>query len=112
MHSFAIVAIFLGFALLTDSAYGQSEHRCTKDALVQAQKLLEFHFGPDNRIAVDKSVKVLVPIRNPAETKQQFDVLEVWGSIYKGRYRMRLIYAQIPKECLLMGQEILEYAHL
>jgi len=37
-------------------------------------------------------------------------VLEVWGHIYKGQYRMRLIYARSPKDCVLVGQEILEYA--
>jgi len=39
-------------------------------------------------------------------------VLEVWGSIYKGNYRMRLIYHVAGKDCTLMGQEILEYASL
>ena len=61
---------------------------------------------------IDKSVKELTPIRNPANKKQLFDVLEVWGYIYKGQYRMRLIYARLPGECVLMGQEILEYASL
>jgi hypothetical protein len=78
----------------------------------QAQKLLTFHFGPDGRIEIDKSVKVLAPIRNPANRAQRFDVLEVWGHIYKGDYRMRLIYARLPNECVLMGQEVLEYASL
>ena len=89
-----------------------ADHRCAGDALKQAAKLLAFHFGPDDRISVEKSVKVLAPIKNPAADKQTLDVLEVWGNIYKGRYRMRLIYAQMPSECVLMGQEILEYAKL
>ena len=42
------------------------------------------------------------------EVVQTFDVLEVWGHIYKADYRMRLIYAQIKGSCALMGQEILE----
>ena len=74
--------------------------------------MLAFHFGPDNRIEIDKSVKTLAPIRNPADRTQRLDVLEVWGYIYKGQYRMRFIYAQLPKESVLMGQEILEYASL
>ncbi len=57
-------------------------------------------------------VKVLAPIRNPANKKQSFDVLEVWGTIYKGQYRMHLIYAQLGGSCVLMGQEILEHASL
>ncbi len=52
-----------------------------------------------------------VRVKNPAG-KDQYEVLEVWGNVYKGRYRMRFIYAQLPGECLLMGQEILEYARL
>jgi hypothetical protein len=91
---------------------GASEHHCSEDALQQAKKLLEFHFGPDDRIAIDESVTVLAPLRNPVDIEQQFDVLEIWGYIYKGQYRIRLIYAQIPSECVLMGQEILEHARL
>ena len=58
-------------------------------------------------------MKSLAPIRNPANRTQRFDVLELWGHVYKGRFRIRLIYAQGPgSECVLMGQEILEYADL
>lgn len=86
-------------------------HRCAADAVEQAQKLLVFHFGADDRIEVDKAAKTLSPIRNPANRAQRFDVLEVWGHIYKGEYRMRFLYAQTP-DCVLMGQEILEIASL
>ena len=34
------------------------------------------------------------------------------GRIYKGQCRLRLLYARIPNECVLMGQEVLEYADL
>jgi len=93
-------------------ASAQQVHSCASAATEQAQKLLAFHFGPDGRIEIDKAVKVLAPIRNPANRAQRLDVLEVWGHIYKGQYRMRFIYAQSPKECVLMGQEVLEYASL
>lgn len=86
--------------------------QCASEAVVQAKKLLTFHFGPDDRIQIDPEVKELAPIRNPADKKQQFKVLEVWGSIYKGNYRMRLIYFPMDKSCVLMGQEILELARL
>jgi hypothetical protein len=56
--------------------------------------------------------KELTSLRNPANRKQLFDVLQVWGHFYKGQYRMRFIYARLLGECLLMGQEILEYADL
>lgn len=86
--------------------------QCASEAVVQAKKLLIFHFGEDDRMEVGPEVKELAPIRNPANAKQQFKVLEVWGTIYKGNYRMRLIYYPMDKSCLLMGQEILELARL
>ena len=64
-------------------------------ATEQAKKLLAFHFGPDNRMEIGKSVTKLAPIRNPANKKQLLDVLEVWGYIYKGQYRMRFLYARL-----------------
>ena len=93
-------------------ASAQQVHFCASAATEQAQKLLAFHFGPDGRIEIDKSVKIRAPIRNPANRAQRLDVLEVWGHIYKGQYRMRFIYAQSLKDCVLMGQEVLEYASL
>jgi hypothetical protein len=87
------------------------EHHCAADAARQARKLLTFHFGPDDRMAIDDKVKVLAPIRNPAG-KGSFDVLEVYGYIYKGTYRMHFIYGQLPGECILVGQEILEITNL
>jgi len=98
--------------LLGGFASAASVHHCAGAATDQAKKLLVFHFGPDDRIEIDKTVKELAPLRNPANKEQLFDVLEVWGYIYKGQYRMRFIYARLPGQCLLMGQEILEYASL
>jgi hypothetical protein len=88
------------------------EHRCSADAMTQAKKLLEFHFGSDKRAEIDKSAKIMAPVRNPANKKELLDVLEVWGHIYKGQYRMRFIYARLPGKCILLGQEILEFADL
>ena len=100
-------------ALSSGLAFAQpAVHRCAAAAVEQAGKLLTFHFGPDARIDLDKTVRVLAPLKNPANPKQVFEVLEIGGSIYKGRYRMRLIYAQLPGDCVLMGQEILELATL
>ena len=92
------------------AALQPTPHHCSDAAIEQAPKLLAFHFGPDSRIEIDKTAKVLAPIRNPANRAQRLDVLEVWGHIYKGQYRMRFIYARSPKECVLVGQEVLEYA--
>jgi len=93
-------------------AYAGSAHHCSSAATEQARKLLAFHFGSDHRIEIDKFVKKLAPIHNPSNNKQLLDVLEVWGYIYKGQYRMRFIYAQLPGECILIGQEIMEYVDL
>ncbi|MBP8788494.1 MAG: hypothetical protein WBO88_10780 [Candidatus Dechloromonas phosphoritropha] len=105
-------AACVALMLLGSLAHAAPPHRCASAATEQAAKLLAFHFGPDDRIEVDKSVMELAPIRNPANRKQLLDVLQVWGHIYKGQYRMRFIYARMSGECLLMGQEILEYADL
>ncbi len=86
---------------------------CTDNAIAQGYKLLEFHFGTDSRIEINDLVNVLNPIENPVNSLQKFDVLEVTGYIYKAQYRMRFTYAQLnDSPCLLMGQEILEYANL
>src|SRR4026209_744348 len=114
----AVVAICVaaGIALVTcpgsPPAWAQAAYRCAPAAREQAQKLLALHVGGDDRIEIDKSVRTLLSMRNPANRLQRFDVLEVWGRIYKGQYRLRLIYARIPNECVLMGQEVLEYASL
>jgi hypothetical protein len=93
-------------------AWAQTAHRCAPAAREQAQKLLAFHVGGDGRIEIDQAVRTRLSIPNPANRLQRFDVLEVWGRIYKGQYRMRFLYARIPKECVLMGQEVIEYASL
>ena len=114
----AVVAVCVaaGLGIVTGAgstpAWAQAAHRCAPAAREQAQKLLAFHVGGDDRIEIDTSVRTLLSMRNPANRLQRFDVLEVWGRIYKGQYRLRLIYARIPNECVLMGQEVLEYASL
>ncbi len=86
---------------------------CAAGARDRAKQLLTFHYGPDDRMTIDKAVKQLPSMRNPEDPKQEFEVLEIWGYIYKGRYRMRFIYYNSPAtSCLLMGEEILEYARL
>ena len=103
---------YLMLLCLSSLAHAEPVPRCSGAATEQAKKLLTFHFGEDNRMEIGKSVTKLAPIRNPANKKQLLDVLEVWGYIYKGQYRMRFLYARRPGECILMGQEILEYAGL
>jgi len=100
------------FTLCAAGAQAAPVHHCAAAAASQAQRLLAFHIGPDDRIEIDQDVKVLAPMRNPANKKQLFDVLEVWGNVYKGQYRMHFIYAQMKGDCVLIGQEILEHASL
>lgn len=100
----------LGSAGIADD---EVQSRCASEAREQAPRLLAFHFGEDDdRIAIEPEVTELLPLANPADEEQQFKVLEVWGHIYKGKYRMRFIYHEAADECVLMGQEILEYAQL
>jgi len=83
-------------------------HHCAADAVKQGEALLKFHSGNDERAKVDPdSVKQIGTVK-ALVGNGRFDVLEVEGWIYKGDYRMRLIYAQMPGECALMGQEIFE----
>ncbi|PHM18928.1 MAG: hypothetical protein CK604_15135 [Curvibacter sp. PD_MW3] len=103
-----IACTLLGFAGI---AFAKSPD-CSVPAIVQARKLLSFHADGDDRIEIDKAVKELPSLKNPANEQQRFQVLEVWGYIYKARYRMRLIYAPMGGSCTLMGQEVLEYAKL
>ncbi|MBB4016023.1 hypothetical protein GGR16_001029 [Chelatococcus caeni] len=103
----------IGLAALTALLIAASpavaeEPACAAAAAGQALKLLKFHTNGDDRAAVFadrvKSLGTIKALRG----KGRLDVIEVPGAVYKADYRMRLIYAQIPGECVLMGQEILE----
>ncbi|HCY16561.1 MAG: hypothetical protein A2Z93_02215 [Curvibacter sp. GWA2_64_110] len=103
-----ITCVLLGLAGIASA----KSPECSVPAIAQARKLLSFHADGDDRIAIDDKVKELPSLKNPADTQQRFQVLEVWGYIYKARYRMRLIYAPMGGSCTLMGQEVLEFAKL
>src|SRR4051794_35915699 len=96
-RSFALLALVgsASFCRAADSA-------CAARAIDRAKQLLTFHAGADERMTIDKTAKKLPSIRNPQNPNQRFEVLEVWGYIYKGKYRMRLIYYNSPAtSCLL-----------
>ncbi|MCP8937640.1 hypothetical protein NK718_03875 [Alsobacter sp. SYSU M60028] len=86
-----------------------ADPQCASQAREQARALLAFHVGPDIGSPVDVApdVRVLPPVRALAGS-HRFAVLELWGSVYKARYRMRLIYHVLGPDCVLMGQEIFE----
>jgi hypothetical protein len=106
------VFALVSFLMLPWCSVAQANNQCAAEAIVQAGKLLEFHFGKDNRIEIDPTTKRVADIANPKNRKQKFQVYEVWGHIYKGEYRMHLIYYPMDTTCVLMGQEILEFADL
>ncbi len=105
--------ILITYVLLGSTVLSHAKSpECSVSAIAQARKLLSFHADGDDRIEIDKTVKELPSLKNPADVQQRFQVLEVWGYIYKARYRMRLIYAPMSGSCTLMGQEVLEFAKL
>lgn len=81
---------------------------CAADAIEQALKLLRFHTEAGPQAQVDEVARPLPPVTNPANRRQQFAVLEVKGWVHKANYRLRLLYYPLDKQCLLMGQEVLE----
>jgi hypothetical protein len=109
MARFSVLLVLLGSGFLCRAA----DPPCAAGAIGRAKQLLAFHAGPDARITVENEVKQLPSMRNPEDPNQEFEVLEVWGYIYKARYRMRLIYFNSRSTaCLLMGEEILEFARI
>lgn len=105
-------AIAVVFALMTSAAKA-AEPRCAEDAAEQAKKLLAFHVGEgmEDRMGFERP-RSKARMKNPANPKQAFDVLEVEGFVNPhGRYRMRFIFYKLPRGCLLMGQEVLEFAN-
>jgi len=89
---------------------------CAVDAAAQAENLLKFHVTDggkmpemaDDAAPVDVSDVRRVGDLKPLRGKGRYDVLEVTGHVIKAEYRIHLIYAAMPDQCLLMGQEILE----
>jgi hypothetical protein len=91
-------------------------HACEGDALARADKLLRLYWmGESNaevpNLSIDDTVKKVAPITSP-DGKRKYDVLEVNGYVYKGSFRMRMIYALLGNECVVMGEEILDLSSL
>jgi len=113
---FACLAAFLAVLFPRDSAEPATVHPCSADAVAQAKKLLVFYLhlddGTTNRQwSVDDTARKIGEV-SAIRGKRRFDVLEVWGNVYKASYRMRFIYALVGGECTLMGEEIFEDAIL
>lgn len=102
------LAMALLLSATAGQAFGTERHACAETAAEDALKLLRFHRDNDERATVDaEGVKFISKLR-ALRGSGKFDVLEVPGSIYKADYRMRMIYAVIGGDCILMGQEVLE----
>jgi hypothetical protein len=87
---------------------GTPVHPCAAQATEQALKLLKFHIGGDERAQVFWERTRFIGTVKALRGRGRFDVIEVPGSVYKADYRLRLIYARIGGQCVLMGQEVLE----
>lgn len=106
--------VVLSLILATFNTWGAMEKSsltCKNSAVKDAKKLLSFYRDNDDRISIDEKITPLAKIKNPQGGTQKFDVLETWGYIYKGKYRMRFMYYP-DVDCTLMGEEILEFANL
>jgi hypothetical protein len=106
-----VKSIFVLLMLVSGSCFAAAPP-CSSAAVAQAGKLLSYHTDGDDRAEVESRSRQLPSLTNPANKSQKFIVLEVMGSVYKGSYRMRFIYYPVGRECVLMGQEILELADL
>ncbi len=109
-----IVLVFASvmFILTFESANAATRHACSSDAINRAKQLLVFYRQPDElgfagQWTVD-DVATKIGTVAAIHGKRRYDVLQVWGYIYKARYRMRFIYALVTGKCVLMGEEIYE----
>lgn len=83
-------------------------HPCASQAVEQALKLLKFHSDVAQGAEVFRDRAKWISTIKALRGRGRFDVIEVPGAIYKATYRMRLIYARIHGDCVLMGQEVIE----
>ena len=88
--------------------------RCAAAVLDAASKLLAGHSkaGTDanpHEFYVEPNLIALPSVRNPAKKSERLDVVEVWGSVYRATFRMRfLLIPKIP-DCVIFGQEIIDW---
>lgn len=105
---FRLGAILVPLALAASVVQAAPAPPCAADARKQALKLLRFHMDNDDRATIDPGSIRQIGTVAALVGSRRFDVIEVEGSVYKGEYRIRLIYARPSESCVLMGQEIFE----
>lgn len=108
ISSCIIATLLFSISCSSFAAAKKSDLTCKTQAITESKKLLAFYRDSDDRAEVDKDVTALAKMQNPENKSQYYDVLQTWGYIYKGKYRMRFIFLN---DCTLMGEEILEYAN-
>lgn len=84
---------------------------CAGQARSQAQRLLAFHHGEDDRIAIDDRIEVLAAHPDPVGEADDLVALQLRGHIYRANYRLRMIFRTMGENCVLIGQEVFEDAH-
>jgi hypothetical protein len=121
------LAILISATLFGIVSAQAAPHACSADAVSRAGKLLKTHWESDGSLladnpgepdpnagdrmawSTDESASKVATIK-ALEGKGKFDVLELKAYVYKATYRLQFYYAQIPDNCVLMGQEIIEIA--
>jgi hypothetical protein len=83
--------------------------KCANDTRTYAEQLLKLHSGIDRKVQIESRVKALGTIGSP-RSRSKREREEVWGRIDGTRYRMRFTYLKSVEECVLVGQEIFEFA--
>lgn len=112
--------LFLILAVGFSSHAFAANHFCANQVKAPAAKLFALHYelGQLEAIkAISDEVTALAPVKSP-DGKRMYSVLETTATIGKmGLYRIRMIYALLghddpSKDCVLMGQEILDMSVL
>lgn len=105
-----LLAFALSLPVLSQTAPAQAADKCVADAIIKAKQLLLLHSDNDDRAEIDEPTFKKTGTIKALRGKGQFDVIEGLGYVYKVEYRLRLYYADIGGDCVLMGQEVLEYS--
>lgn len=110
--------IISAMSLLVTSVALADVHVCAPLVKDNATKLFALHYGIPEVEAAKKivnTVDVMPPLKSP-NGKTNYAVLQTFALIGKGGdYRIRMIFAVLgpsTRDCLLMGQEILDMSSL
>ncbi len=112
----------LAAVALAAPAFAAAPHPCADDAKARAASLLKWYWNTDTDKLADqpgapvdggdmawdiRDEVTQLPAVKPSGSGEAYDVLEVYAYVYKATFRIHLLYAQVPGECVLNGAEIL-----